>query len=175
MNVRQPPLTVADVDAMDAERFLATFGALFEHSPWVARGAYARRPFGSLAGLEAAFEAATREAPPERQLALLRAHPELAGREAGAGELTEASEREQGSAGLDRLTPEEARDLRRLNADYRARFGFPMIVCVREHTKASILAWGRERLAHDPAAERALALGEVAKIARGRLHDLVTA
>ena len=87
-----------------------------------------------------------REAPRERQLALIRAHPELAGREARAGELTAASAGEQASAGLDRLTAEELERWRALNRAYRERFGFPLVVCVREHTKASILRWGEERL-----------------------------
>ena len=98
---------VADVDAMSEEAFVATFGSLFEHSPWVAREAWRRRPFGSRGALHAAFEDAMRSAPHERQLALIRAHPELAGREAEEGELTEESSREQASAGLDRLSPAE--------------------------------------------------------------------
>jgi OHCU decarboxylase len=123
--------------------------------------------------LQAAFEATVREAPDERRLALLRAHPELAGREAGDGELTAASAREQGSAGLDRLAAGQLQALRQLNSDYRGRFGFPLIVCVRERTPESILAWGRERVDNAPEAEREIALGEVAKIARLRLRDVV--
>lgn len=157
---------------MDERAFVAAFGGLFEHSPWVAEAAWRRRPFASAAGLEAAFAAALREAPPERKLALLQAHPELAGREAAAGELTAASAGEQGRAGLDRLSADELDALRRLNADYRERFGFPFIVCVREQTKDSILAAGAARLAHPPARERDVALGEVVKIARLRLEDM---
>jgi OHCU decarboxylase len=162
-------LSLSDVNAMDAEEFVGAFGGMFEHSPWVADEAWRRRPFVSTADLQAAFAAALREAPPERRLALLRAHPELAGREA----LTASSAREQGSAGLDRLSAEELAALRRLNADYRERFGFPFIVCVREHTKDSILASGHARLAHPPARERDVALGEVVKIAGLRLEDLI--
>ena len=166
-------MRLGDVNAMDDQAFLGAFGGLFEHSPWVAEGAWRRRPFASVADLQGAFEAALREAPADRKLALLRAHPELAGREATDGELTADSAREQGSAGLDRLTREELRALRELNAGYRERFGFPFIVCVREHTKDSILASGAARLDQPPARERDVALGEVVKIARLRLQDIV--
>jgi 2-oxo-4-hydroxy-4-carboxy-5-ureidoimidazoline decarboxylase len=138
----------------------------------VARRAFDEGPFAGVDELHAAMVAAVREAPRERQLELIRAHPELAGREAQAGELTGASAGEQASAGLDRLSAEEAQRWRALNAAYRERFGFPLIVCVREHTRASILAWGEERLGHDPEAEVETALGEIAKIARLRLEEL---
>jgi OHCU decarboxylase len=152
----------------DEEAFVARYGALFEHSPWVAREAFQCQEDD----LGAAFEAALREAPRDKQLAVVQAHPELAGREAEAGELTEASASEQARAGLDRLTADELADWRSLNADYRERFGFPLVVCVREHTKDSILAWGRERLHHTPEEELDIAVGEVVKIARLRLEDM---
>jgi 2-oxo-4-hydroxy-4-carboxy-5-ureidoimidazoline decarboxylase len=166
-------LALAQVNAMDEDAFVAALGALFEHSPWVARGAYDRRPFASVAELHGALVGAMRGAPRDRQLALIRAHPELAGREAAAGELTAASTSEQARAGLDRLSAEEARALRSINAAYRERFGFPLVVCVREHTKDSILAWGRARLDHDTDDEVETALGEIAKIAGLRLGALV--
>ena len=115
-----------------------------------------------------------RSAPRERQLALIRAHPQLAGRQAEEGELTEESSREQASAGLDRLSPAEHARLAELNRRYGERFGFPMIVCVREHTTDSILAWGSARLERSPDDELATALGEIAKIADLRLRDLLT-
>jgi OHCU decarboxylase len=169
----RPELALADVNALDEDAFVAALGDLFEHSPWVARAAFDRRPFASVADLHGALEAAVRAAPRERQVALIRAHPELAGREARAGELTEASTGEQARAGLDRLTAEELGELAALNRAYRERFGFPLVVCVREHTKASILAWGRARLGHTADDEVATALGEIAKIAGLRLRDLV--
>jgi 2-oxo-4-hydroxy-4-carboxy-5-ureidoimidazoline decarboxylase len=164
---------LADVDQMSEEEFVAGFGALFEHSPWVAQEAWRRRPFGSSGALHAAFEDAMRSAPREKQLALIRAHPELAGREAEEGELTEESGREQASAGLDRLSRAEHAQLTELNRRYCERFGFPMIVCVREHTKDSILAWGSARLERSADEEVATALGEIAKIADLRLKDLL--
>jgi OHCU decarboxylase len=168
-----PALDLARINALDQAEFVSAFGALFEHSPWVAGAAWRRRPFASVADLHGAFEAAMREASWEQQLALIRGHPELAGREATERELSEASSREQASAGLDRLAAEELEALRRLNRDYRKRFGFPLVVCVREHTKESILAWGRVRLEHSREQEIENALTEVAKIAHLRLHDLV--
>jgi OHCU decarboxylase len=137
----------------------------------VARSAFAEGPFAGVDELHAALVAAVREAPRERQLELIRAHPELAGREAAAGELTGSSAGEQASAGLDRLTAQEAERWRGLNAAYRERFGFPLVVCVREHTKESILAWGEERLGHEPEEEVEVALAEIAKIARLRLEE----
>jgi xanthine dehydrogenase D subunit len=152
---------------------LADLGSLFEHSPWVAEAAWQRRPFGSQEELQAALEAALREAPRERQLESIRAHPELAGREAKQGTLTPESTHEQASAGLDQLTADELEALQRLNRDYRERFGFPLIVCVRERTKDSILAWGAARLEHTREQEIDIALGEITKIARLRLADLL--
>ena len=114
-----------------------------------------------------------REAPRERQLELIRAHPELAGREAQQRTLTPESSHEQASAGLARLATEELEALRRLNSAYRERFGFPLIICVREHNQDSIIAWGTARLAHSREEEIKIALGEITKIARLRLGDLV--
>jgi len=166
-------LTLDDLNAMDEDAFAAALGGVFEHSPWVARDASATRPFASVEALAGALEAAMRAAPRDRQLGLIRAHPELAGREARAGELTAASTGEQARAGLDRLTAEELGELEAVNRAYRERFGFPLIVCVREHTKDSILAWGRARLRHTADDEVATALGEIAKIAGLRLRDIV--
>jgi 2-oxo-4-hydroxy-4-carboxy-5-ureidoimidazoline decarboxylase len=164
---------LADVNGLDRAAFVAAFGSVFEHSPWVAEDAAARRPFAGLDDLHGAFAAALRAAPRARQLALIRAHPELAGREAQAGELTRESAREQSSAGLDRLSGEQVRALRALNAAYRERFGFPLVICVREHSFASLMAFGAARLGHDAEAEVDVALGEIAKIARLRLEDVV--
>jgi OHCU decarboxylase len=153
---------------------LADLGGLFEHSPWVVETAWRRAPFATVDELHAALVAAVHEAPRERQLELIRAHPELAGREAEAGTLTRESSHEQASAGLDRLTADELDACRGLNRSYRERFGFPLIVCVREHTKDSILAWGAARLEHSREQEIEIALGEIAKIARLRLADLLS-
>jgi OHCU decarboxylase len=166
-------LALDDLNAMGEDAFAAALGGVFEHSPWIARDAWSRRPFASVGELAGALEAAMRAAPRVRQRDLIRAHPELAGREARAGELTAESAGEQARAGLDRLSAAEVAELEALNAAYRERFGFPLVVCVREHTKDSILGWGRERLGHSDDDEVAIALGEIAKIARLRLDDLV--
>jgi 2-oxo-4-hydroxy-4-carboxy-5-ureidoimidazoline decarboxylase len=156
----------------DRDAFVARYGPLFEHSPWVAEAVAGDAPFADDTQLHAAMVAAVAGAPRERQLALIRAHPDLAGRAAIAGELTVDSAHEQASAGLDRLTPEEYEAFTSANAAYAERFGFPFVICVREHDKASILAAARERLGHDPDEEVRVALGEIAKIAWLRLEAM---
>ena len=168
-----PRLTVDEVNELGRTEFVARFGSLFEHSPWVAEGAWLERPFGSFAELYEAFVRTMYEAPRARQLDLMRAHPDLAGKVAVAGELTAESAREQASAGLDRLTPEEHEDFHRLNTAYRDKFGFPFIVCVRDYGKETILASAAARLGHSRSEEIETTLGEIAKIARLRLRDLV--
>ena len=163
-----PPLSLALVNTLAEDAFVAAFSGIFEHSPWVARTAWRRNPFRSLADVHLAFEEAVRNAGAERQLALIRAHPELAARVA----LSDASGREQAAAGLDRLDEHEAERWRALNRRYRERFGFPFVVCVGEHTKESILRVAGERLAHTRDEEVRVALEEIAKIARLRLEAL---
>jgi OHCU decarboxylase len=160
------------INGPDRAGFVARFGALFEHSPWVAEEAWSRRPFADREELFEALQAAMYAAPLARRLALIRAHPDLAGRAAVEGTLTDSSRREQASAGLDRLTPDEYATFTSANAAYRERFGFPLVVCVREHTKQSILRAAAERLDHTRDEEVRVALGEIAKIARLRLQEL---
>jgi 2-oxo-4-hydroxy-4-carboxy-5-ureidoimidazoline decarboxylase len=156
----------------DRDAFVARYGGLFEHSPWVAEAAWEDGPFDGDEAALAAMVAAVERAPRERQLALIRAHPDLAGRAAIAGELTADSAREQAAAGLDRLTPDEYEAFTRTNAAYRERHGFPFVICAREHDKTSILAAAAERRDHDTETEVGVALGEIAKIARLRMEDL---
>jgi OHCU decarboxylase len=160
------------VNELGREAFVERFGPLFEHSPWVAAEAWSDRPFSDKDELFDALRSAMYSAPIERKLALIRAHPDLAGRAAIEGTLTRRSRREQASAGLDRLTPDEYTAFTRLNSAYRERFGFPFVVCVREHTKESILRVAGERLEHTRDEEVRVALEEIAKIARLRLEDL---
>ena len=159
------------VNALDRVAFVSRFGGLFEHSPWVAEQAWDARPFADRVALHKALVEVVDLAPRERRLELIRAHPDLAGRAAIAGELTDDSRREQASAGLDRLTPEEYEQFTRTNTAYRERFGFPFVVCAREHTKESILETARERLRHDQDEEVRVALREIAKIAWLRLEQ----
>jgi len=159
------------INELDQAAFVERFGSLFEHSPWVAEAAFRDRPFADREELYEALVAAMYAAPMDRKLALIRAHPDLAGRAAIAGTLTASSTREQASAGLDRLTPDEYEAFTSTNAAYRERFGFPFVVCAREHTKESILRVASERLANTEDEEIRVALEEIAKIARLRLED----
>jgi OHCU decarboxylase len=167
------PLAMRGIDQLDRDAFVERFGALFEHSPWVAEEAWADRPFADAEALFEALQAAMYAAPRQRQLALIRAHPDLAGRAAIEGSLTAGSQREQASAGLDRLTRDEYAAFKRISAAYRKRFGFPFVVCVREHTKASILRVAAERLEHTPEEEVRVALEEIARISRLRLEEVL--
>lgn len=143
--------------------------ALFEHSPWVEARADAAPSHGDRhADLMAVVSAASRE----EQLALIRAHPELAGKAAIDRTLTQASASEQASAGLDRLSSAEYEEFHALNAAYRERFDFPFIICVRLTDKAGILAAMRARLANDRETEIATALAQIGEIVRLRLEDL---
>ena len=166
-------LTLEEVNRLGRDEFVARLGSVFESSPWVAQRAWGSRPFGSLAELYGAMVGALSEASMERRMALIRAHPDLAGKAAVAGELTPESTGEQASAGLDSLTQEEYEAFTEMNRAYRERFGFPMIVCVREHTKESILQNAGSRLENSREEEIERTLGEIAKIARLRLQDLV--
>jgi OHCU decarboxylase len=164
---------IEELNRLGREEFVKRLGPAFEDSPWVAEGAWESRPFESVDDLHRAMVRVVEEASDRRRMALIRAHPDLAGKAALAGELTQQSEEEQASAGLDRLTPEEYDAFFRMNAAYRQKFRFPMIVCVREHTKESILQNAESRLENTPEEEVVTALGEVYKIARLRLEDLV--
>jgi len=164
-------LSLDDLNAADEAAFLAALGGIYEHSPWVAEAVMPQRPFASLAALHEAMVAAVRKAGGERQMALIRAHPDLAGKAARAGTLTADSTAEQASAGLDQLSDDEYPRFQTLNANYQAKFGFPFIICVRRHTKDSILRQFRHRLENDPDHERAAALAEIRHIAALRLDQ----
>jgi 2-oxo-4-hydroxy-4-carboxy-5-ureidoimidazoline decarboxylase len=143
--------------------------ALFEHSPWVEARADARPSSGDR---HADLMAVVHDARPEEQVALIRAHPELAGKAAVDGGLTEASAAEQASAGLDRLTQAEFDRFHALNAAYSEKFGFPFIICVRLTDKAGILAAMERRLANDRDTEIATALEQIGQIVRLRLESI---
>jgi 2-oxo-4-hydroxy-4-carboxy-5-ureidoimidazoline decarboxylase len=165
---------LADLNRMDPIAFEAAVGDVFERAPWVAQAAHARRPFATVAGLHAAMMGAVRAAPREQQLGFLLNHPDLAGKAARAGDVTDESKREQASVGLDTLSADEFARFHRLNDAYRAKFGFPFMICVRRHSRDSILAQFERRLARDAAAEFAQALQEVSYITRLRLAAKVT-
>jgi 2-oxo-4-hydroxy-4-carboxy-5-ureidoimidazoline decarboxylase len=161
---------IAAVNRLDRDAFIAALGPVCENSPWVIERCWARRPFADLPALHAAIMATVYEAARDKQLAFLRAHPDLAGKAARAGTVTADSRAEQSSAGLDRLDDEEYARFERLNQAYRQKFGFPFIIAVRDHTKASILAAFERRLGHDEEGEIAAALDQVARIILHRLE-----
>ena len=166
-------LTIDEINALDQESFVAALGSLFEGSPWIAAEAWRRRPFESIAQLHRALCDVLYHASIEPQVALIRAHPDLVGKAALAGTLVPESIREQASAGLDRLSPEEIATFTRLNQAYKDRFGFPFVICARQNKKDSILAGFARRLDNSRAQEIATALGEIAKISYLRLLDKV--
>ena len=168
-------MTLDELNAMPRERFVATLGGIFEHSPWVPEAVADARPFASVGALHAAMCDAVATAHVERQLALVRAHPELAGRAAIRDELTDASKREQACAGLDQCSAEEFAQIGQLNAAYNGRFGFPFVVAVRGLTRADIIDAMAVRLGNTPEQELAEALHQIERIAGFRLADLLRA
>lgn len=166
-------MTIREVNSLDREQFVDSLGFLFEGSPWIAARAWHSRPFADLDNLHRALCDVMLSAPVEEQLSLIRAHPDLVGRAALSGSLTPESTREQASAGLDRLLPEEIATFARLNGEYKARFGFPFVICARENKKESILAGFTTRMNNSRDEEMAAALREVSKIAYLRLLDVI--
>jgi 2-oxo-4-hydroxy-4-carboxy-5-ureidoimidazoline decarboxylase len=168
-----PLLTLDTINRMSAAEFSAVFGKVYEHSPWIAERAFARRPFASRLDLQMALQAVVQGASADEQLALLRSHPELAGREAQAGTMTDESVVEQKSAGLDALPPAEFARLAQLNRAYREKFGFPAIIAARLNAKAAIFHAFEGRLHNDRTQELQNNLAQVGEIARLRLRDLL--
>jgi N-carbamoyl-L-amino-acid hydrolase len=169
-------LTLDELNAAPAPQALAALDGVYEHSPWIAAQALARRPFKSLAQLKRALADAVREAPRERQLALVRAHPELAGKAMVAGTLTAESRGEQSVSGLTHCSPQEFATLQRLNADYNAKFGWPFILAVRGPRgsglgRDEIIASFERRLQGHPDFELAECLRQIHRIAELRLND----
>jgi OHCU decarboxylase len=169
----EPRLTLDDVNGMDRDQFVTTFSQLFQGQQWVAERAYAARPFADLFALREALQTALFSASPEQRLELIRAYPDLGRVFDRDSEATALSVVDQAMAGLDRLDTDEHHSLGGLTSAYRERFGFPLIIAVRENTKASILEQGNRRLLNSPVAEQAAALVEIAKIANLRLLDRV--
>ena len=169
-------LTLDQINAASADDFVALLDGTYEHSPWIAQAAAAARPFASLVQLKLALARVVREADADVQLALIRAHPELAGKAMVIQSLTAESTNEQGKAGLTDCTPAEFAQIQRLNADYNARFGFPFILAVRGPRglgmgRAEIIATFERRLQHHPDFERAECLRNIHRIAEIRLDD----
>lgn len=172
-------ITLDQLNTLPAAEFTAALADIYEHSPWVAEAAAKQRPYPSLNALHEAMVAAVKAAPAGACMKLITSHPDLAGKAARAGALTKDSTSEQLSAGLDRLSEADYARFHQLNDAYKARFGIPFIVCVRRHTKDSILAEFERRLAHGngigDAAETDTALAEIFRIGALRLDQRVSA
>jgi 2-oxo-4-hydroxy-4-carboxy-5-ureidoimidazoline decarboxylase len=157
---------------MGEAEFIEKLGGIYEHSSWVAQRAWRDRPFDDVGALHGAMEKAVAGATDAERMSLIRAHPELAGRLAVAGNLTAASKSEQASAGLDRCTPDEFARLQALNAAYREKFGFPFIIAVRGRSRGEIIGQLEERLGNTVEQERATCMREIGRIARLRLDAM---
>jgi OHCU decarboxylase len=164
---------LSSLNGFDRGRFVAVCGPLFEHSPWIAERTWPRRPFASVDALHAALVEAMYSATEAEQIKLISAHPDLVGRLARQGRLTAESTTEQSAAGLGALSPDDAEAFDRYNSQYKAKFGFPFVVCARENKKDAILEAFPTRLNNSRPAEIATALLEISKIARLRLLDAV--
>ena len=160
---------LAELNAMDRVEFVRVVGPVFEHSPWVAARTEAQRPFSSREALHAALVATVEKASDDEKICLIRAHPDLIGDD----ELTAASKSEQASAGLSDATPQEAKQFREFNRQYRERFGFPFVICARLNKKDAIARAFPVRLRNSREEEIETALQEISKIAELRLKDLM--
>jgi 2-oxo-4-hydroxy-4-carboxy-5-ureidoimidazoline decarboxylase len=166
-------LTLEHLNKAGAQEFVASLGEIFEHSPWVAERVAAKRPFENVRALLEAMTSAVKSASKDEKAALLRAHPDLAGKAARAGKLTKDSTAEQASAGLDQLSEREFESFQGFNTNYQTKFGIPFIVCVRRHTKDSILKQFERRIFNSAEQEFENALEEVFRIAALRLDQKI--
>ena len=166
-------MTLDDLNAATPADFVAAMGEVFEHAPWIAAQATAARPFATVIALHAAMMAVLQAAVPETQMAFLRGHPDLGGSVARRRAMAAFSVNEQASAGLDQLDEARFAAFERLNAAYTAKFAMPFLICVRRHTRDSILEQFAARLERTPEAEQETALGEIFRITRLRVAGLV--
>lgn len=162
--------TISEINALDQDAFTAAFGTIFEHSPWVARRSWENKPFADLADLHAKMCAVLRASTPEEQLGVIVAHPDLGERLAP---LTADSVKEQASAGLDLLTPEELTLFNASNAAYKRKFGFPFIICARLNDKTKMLSAFDTRLKNERPEELETAIGQIELIALLRLQSII--
>ncbi len=165
---------INELNGLGQSEFVRVIGPVFEHSPWIAEQTFAQKPFAGLENLHRALCATVKKSDEEKQLALIRAHPDLVGKLALAGKLTRESTNEQASAGLDKLSPEEISLFEQQNAAYKNRFGFPFIICARLNKKEAILRGFESRLKNSRDQEIPAALAEIFKIAELRLRDLIS-
>ena len=168
-------MALTRINSLTRDKFARLIGPVFEHSPWIAAATWTKRPFASVEALHAALCETVKAADEAKQLVLIRAHPDLVGKLALAGQLTKESTNEQAGAGLGKLSPEEVELFQKNNASYQAKFGFPFVICARLNKKEAILAGFERRLKNSRTEEVAAALAEIFKIAELRLRDLTLA
>jgi 2-oxo-4-hydroxy-4-carboxy-5-ureidoimidazoline decarboxylase len=166
-------LTISQLNQFSQAEFVRIIDRIFEHSPWIAETTFAKTPFADFENLHRALCETVKNSDGEKQLALIRAHPDLVGKIALAGQLTKESTNEQASAGLNKLSPEEIDLFQKQNAAYKKKFGFPFVICARLNKKAAILAGFETRLKNSREQEIKTALEEIFKIAELRLRDLI--
>ncbi|MEP1206668.1 MAG: 2-oxo-4-hydroxy-4-carboxy-5-ureidoimidazoline decarboxylase [Rhizobiaceae bacterium] len=166
-------ISLSTLNDMSDDEFVAALKDIFEHSPWVAKAVVGMRPFKSVRSLHSAMVNAVGDASQRAQMDLICAHPDLAGKAALAGELTDSSTSEQAGAGLDTLSGEEYETFHKLNNGYKSKFGFPFILAVKGHDKHSIMKAFQTRLEHDLEQEQIEALRQIAEIGRFRLEALL--
>jgi 2-oxo-4-hydroxy-4-carboxy-5-ureidoimidazoline decarboxylase len=164
---------IQDVNQMDQSTFVSVFGSVYEHSSWIAETAWEHRPFASVDGLHATMDSIVEEAGQSRQMNLIKAHPELAGRLLRSGQLTAESRSEQAQAGLTSLPENLTKQMLELNSSYQEKFEFPFIICARLNNVATILRAMEDRLTNSSETEFKTALLEISKIAKLRLADIM--
>lgn len=169
----KPLFTLQQLNTLPFDTFVTVLGGVFEHSAWVAERTAALRPFHSVEELAAVMAGEVEKAGYGAQMALIRAHPELAGKAAVCGELTKESSIEQAGAGLDQCSQDEFSRLTELNDAYQRKFGFPFILAVRGHNRSSILREFERRLGSEVEEERRECLRQIYRIARFRLEEIV--
>lgn len=161
--------SLSALNQMNQGEFIAALGAIFEESPWVAEKAWFKQPFANIKTLYHTMVDIVKNSSSEQQLTLICAHPDLGSK----AKMAEASVQEQAGVGLDCLTPSEYEQFHQFNQNYKAKFGFPFIIAVRNHTKASILTSFEQRLNYSLETEKTTALEEIYKIAQFRLDEQV--
>ena len=167
-------ISIQALNTLSRNGFVSVIGPVFEHSPWIAELTWNKKPFTDVEQLLRALGETVDDSGEAKQLALIRAHPDLVGRAALAGALTRESTGEQASAGLNQLTAAEIERFQDNNAAYTEKFGFPFVICARLNKKEAILAGFEKRLRHSQAEEIRTALAEIGKIAELRVRDLIS-
>jgi len=165
--------TLSNLNHLNRQAFTDFLGGIYEHSPWVAELTFAQLPFDSVDALHQTMMAIVKASDLDKRLALIRNHPELAGKEAALGTLTTDSKKEQSRAGLNQCSAEELEQIRDLNKSYLQKFGFPFVIAVSGLNKAQIIAAMQARLQSDGSTEFATSLNEIDKIAKIRLDALI--